>query len=251
MHKVLGLLVAATVAGAPAHAGVYMGGGGPKLGSMVLPGKYPIAFPTRVDGNHSNCAGNGDKIPGQDLNNHDCVDRIGGDQGSGDVILPTVEQVGFDLSIGGQGVYYADKSVRIGGMGQLGFGKGFSDAQILGVYDQVLKQSQVDFYVGAGIGVGQYTFRGDGDERLRVPYYPARGHAGFQIRQKGQYAFGGVAYAQYAIPGNHIYTAANGNEFDDVSAPASYLTLGIEAFMMFGDFKPPKKKKKNKKKGKG
>ena len=146
-----------------------------------------------------------------------------------------------------------DKQYRVGALGNVGFGQRWLDMSLMPKVDYIFLEDQIDAFVGGGLGFGYQTFAGAGPtERLKVPYYPIRGHIGALARTSTAAAQFSV-YAQSHVPGNQVYIAADGTEYQKVGSALSlfsYLAVGIELSGQFGDFEPPKKKKKKKKGGK-
>ena len=194
-----------------------MWGAGARVGTIVVPGAYPMNFPKDI---------------AEDS---------------------TLAPARFDLSVGLQGLVYADNSSRIGAMAQLGFGSGYNQSSFLGTYEVVLQKGSIDFLAGGGLGFGTQTWRGEGDEVLRVPSYPARAQITAQYRRPSS-AYGLTGFVQANIPSRHIYTQPDGTEDTEVGSAvsfANYLHAGLEFSVLFGDFKIREaKKKKGGKKGK-
>ena len=251
--KAAALMLAATTLGAPeAHAieEAHMWGVGAKLGTTVLPGRFPLAYPSKIA-------------------NYDFIDegpQAGATEGdnknrdldeNGNPIFSTLERVRWDGQFSVDAFYGIDAKNRIGAMAGLGGGTGYSDVYFMLHYDRrLLTESDIDLLAGAYAGFGQMTFKApdDGPEKLRVPHFPIRGRLMAQLRAKTT-AYGLGLYAGTNIPSNHFYTDVNGLERDDVASPFNlflYMHAGIEFSFQYGDFTAPKKKKKNKgKKGKG
>lgn len=201
MKKLLAVLLGLGLA-ADAHAlDPYMWGVGPRLGTMVIPGRYPL------------------RLPG------DLADDS------------TIARVRHDLTVGAEGTYYINSFTRMLLDAGLGFGSGFFDAHFLVKWNYVTQTGAMDFLAGAGVGFGTATWRGDEPEKLNVPYYPLRAEASALIRDDTR-GYQGTIYGQYAIPANHFYTTPGGDEGD--VGIGVYLTVGIEIAVLFGDFTPPR-----------
>ena len=238
----------------------YMWGVGPRVGTMVIPGKYPITFPTKVEnynflesGPNSSC----DQGVETDGNGNDLCDNEKRDvDDNGVPQYHTLEQVRSDLNLGADFVFYLNKDIRIGAMGYGAFGKRYFDIAIMPKVDKILLEDQIDVYAGGGIGFGFQRWSGaTGAEKLKIPYFPVRVHVGALARVPTA-AFQLGIYGQSSIPGNQTYVTTDGTVHESVGSPLalfSYLSAGLEFTVYFGDFKPPKKKKKGKKgkKGKG
>lgn len=247
-------VVAAGLASAPeAHAieDANMWGVGVKVGTIAIPGRFPLSFPSKISGYNFIDEGaqagneNGDD-PKRDLD------------ANGDPIFSALERVRWDGQFSVDGFYGIDRDNRVGAMAGFAAGTGYSDMFFLLNYDRVLvSESDIDIVAGPYIGVGQMRFKdpNGGPESLKVPHFPLRGHVMAQLRaKKTAYALG--LFGGTNVPSNHYYTDVDGLERDDVGSPfnvALYLHAGIEFSVQYGDFTPPKKKKKgggSKKKGK-
>ena len=246
--KAAALMLAATTLGAPeAHAieDANMWGVGAKLGTTVLPGRFPLAYPSKISNynfiEEGPQAGNENADePNRDLDEN------------GDPIYSTLERVRWDGQLSFDGFYGIDRWNRIGAMAGFGAGTGYSDIYFMLHYDRVLvSESDIDVLAGGYLGFGQMGFKdpNDGPERLRVPHFPVRARLMAQLRAKTT-AYGLGIYGGTNIPSNHFYTDLNGTERDDVASPFNlflYMHAGIEFSFQYGDFTPPKKKKKGKK----
>ena len=219
MHKPLLTLAILSLPMTNATAADFpMWGVGPQLGTIVVPGAYPMSFPKTVRDNPDT----------------------------------TLQAARFDLQIGARGVAYASKRSRVGAILTTGFGQGFSQTSFLGTYEVELQRGVIDWYAGGGIGFGGQRWNGDGSERLQVPSYPARVSLSGQYRN-GQQAYGLSAYGQVSIPSRHLYTDAAGTQTEDVGGVVSftnYMHFGLELTAMFGDFELREPKSKKGKKGK-
>lgn len=244
------LLAAGLLLSADAQADeTYMWGLGGHISTFVVPGRYPITFPTKVE-------------------NYNFIDEeleFGGDEASdepnrdldadGDPLVHTLERVKTDVHVGADFAYYLDGENRIGLSGEVGTGTRYLDMNIMGRYDRVYTSfDEFELLLGAGLGVGSMSFKGaTSPEKLIVSYFPLRAQAAGLYRTKTS-ALQLALYGQSNIPSNQTYTKADGTEVESVGTPFavfSYLSLGLEFSVMFGDFKPPVKKKKKGKKGGG
>ncbi len=231
------LVLGALGASGTAHADdAYMWAIGPRLGTMVFPGAYPLLFPARVNTYDVNDDGETDVGPNGNEQHSD------------------LEKVRGDVIFGGEGYYWLNKEQRIGAYAGLGAGTGFSDVNLVLKYDQMITGGgDVDVYIGGGLGFGSMTFKGlDNDgvldpaedaERLRINYFPAR----LEISPLFRFDTWGIQpklWGGLNIPSSHRWTV-DGEEIDGIQGTLfNYATFGIEAAVMFGDLKPPKKKKK-------
>jgi hypothetical protein len=205
-----------------------MYGFGPRVGTIVSPGGYPASFPSfdEVDENGDET---GEKVKPEDST--------------------SIEKVRGDLSLGLEGLYWADKSNRLAGTVGVGLGSGYQDAHLILKYDKMQAMDALDTFVGAGVGVGVANFRGDEDQRLRVPYYPIRGEVGAIFRQK-TYAFQALIFLNLNLPGRQTMTmtqeASDGTsyevEYESSFGWSFYPQLGAEVQLLFGDFTKPRNK---------
>ncbi len=179
----------------------YMWGVGPRVGTLIIPGRYPLQLPRDLP------------------------------PSSG------IERVRHDIVLGGQGVYYISPYTRMVADAGLGFGAGYFDAHFLVKYNYVAQAGAMDFLLGGGTGFGTATWRGESPERLTTPYYPLRAEASALMRDSIR-GYQGTVFGQWAIPANHFYTDVEGDERD--VRPGVYLTIGIEVAVLFGNFTPPR-----------
>ncbi len=256
LQAVAALLAVSPMVTTEAHAlEPYMWGVGGRLGTYIIPARYPVSFPTKIANynfiDEGPRAGDEDSDdPKRDLDE------------DGDPIYTTLQKVGFQGQISVDGMYAIDAENRIGALAGFTTGKGYSDAFFMFNYDRVLlsDDSGFDLVAGGYAGFGTMSFRGrdaDGvktEEKLRVPHFPLRAHIEAQLRNKTQ-KYGLGLFAGTNVPSNHYFTDQFGQEVDDVGSPfnlALYVYAGLEASVQFGDFTPPKKKKPTKtKKGGG
>jgi len=193
-------------------------GAGPQISTMLFPSAYPIALP---DG-------------AQDEN--------------GD---PLVDKVHFDLELGGRAVMYPTKYGRVGARLLFGFGtSGFARQEFTLEYDATLvTQGAFQVLGGAGIGVGHEKFHGgeEGPEEgfLNVQYYPIRGELGALMRDDKR-AYELALWAAIHIPGSQRYYASPDSDPVEGKGDSfafggfrSYVGLGLEATVFFGDFSKP------------
>ena len=207
------VLASLFLAPSTAVAGDYMWGGGVLLGTMAWPTAYPSYFPPAV-----------------------------GDETS-------IEQADSDAHFGLEGVYYLDGQNRIGA--SLVFARGkpdFRDRAVTFKYGQMQNAGSLDILIGGGVGIGQSTWEGEGEESLVVTHYPIRAEVGPMYRN-GSIAGQFLIYGQYNLQGAHVLTGANGQDLD--VGTGLYMQFGVEAHFYLGDFTPPKNKDKGKGKGKG
>lgn len=208
MHTLLCLLALSL---SPAHAAKQpMWGVGGSLGTVVLPGAYPLMFPPAVED----------------------IDKVRG-----------------DVTLNGEGMYYLDKTNRVGGMLGGDFGSGYRDLHIIAKYDRMVQFDALDGFIGGGLGLGSSRWTGKDAAQVKVPNYPLRAEAGFLYHKK-TWAVQATAFAQYNWPSTHYYTNANGVE-EDVGT-GIYALMGVEVGGYYGNFKQKNKssKKSSSKSGK-
>lgn len=242
------VLGAGLLAASPAEAAPHMWGAGGHVSTMVIPGRYPITFPNKVDNYNfidEEEPGGGD--PNSDEPKRDL-------DANGDPLFHGLERVKNDVSFGGDFVYYIDKDNRIGALAQMGVGRRYFDMNIMARYDRVYANaSEFELLVGGALGVGSMRFRGSGPEKLAVSYFPIRANLGGLYRTDTM-AFQLSLFAQSSIPSNQTYTKFDGTVVESVGTAFSlfsYLSSGLEFTFMYGDFKPPRKGKGKGGKGKG
>ena len=182
----------------------YMWGIGPRVGTNVLPGSYPVAFPPAIT-EESNAS--------------------------------TIERVRTDVIAGLQATYYVTGRTRMGVVSGVGFGNAFFDAHVMVTYNYVSQTGAMDFLLGGGAGFGASRWTGDSPELLRVPYYPLRAEASALVRDNSR-GYQGTLFFQYNLPANHFYTDPTGAEPD--IGTGVYPTAGVELTIFFGDFTPPR-----------
>ena len=183
-------------------------GVGPTVGTVAIPGKYPIALPTVAQGE--------------------------------------VEKVKGDVEIGAQGVLYPSGFGRIFLLGSLGFGTaGYGQQEFTVGWDQaIVKDEEFQLLLGAGIGAGHERFKDKGEANyLDVNYFPIRGQLTALLRDRVR-AYQIDIYGFYHIVGGQEYclsdddiSCTSGAEGGGLIAGAVYGGLGAEATIFFGDFR--------------
>lgn len=224
--------------------GPYMWGAGPKLGTIIIPGRYPYAFPGSVakydfiDSGPQAGADDGEN-KGRDLDE------------DGKPRFSTLSGTGFDLRLGGEGFFGINRDNRVGAGVGFGAGKRYFDTWITLNYDRRLwGDNPFDLLAGAQIGYGYARWGGDStlpggeNESYRMTYFPVRARLTGQFRNKTQ-MYGLGLFAGTAVPGNTTYTDLDGNVQETVGGPGNFalhLQAGLEIDVQFGDFTPPKAK---------
>ena len=200
-------LVMALLASSPAWAvETWMWGVGPKVGTMILPGTYPIKLPKAVV-----------------------------DDGA-------IQKVGGDLVTGLKAVYHASPSLRLGLDGTVDIGNGFLATDGILTVERAYSAQAMDFLVGGGVGVGSMKFEADAAE-LSFPYYPIRGSASALIRD-GSRGYQGTIFAQVDVPSGTKFIDSHGANVE--ASGGIYGALGVEVSVLFGDFEPPRRAKREK-----
>ena len=155
---------------APAHAlDLKWWGVGPDIGTMAIPGQYPVALPTVAQGE---------------------VDKVKG-----------------DVEVGIRGVIYPSGTGRLFGLGTLGFGtSGFGEQEFTLGWDQALiKDEEFQLLFGLGIGAGHERFKDKGgDDYLNVNYFPIRAQLTALLRDRVR-AYSIDIYGTYHIVGGQEY----------------------------------------------
>jgi len=205
---ILALLLAST----PAHAlDLRWWGVGPTVETMVIPTKYPSAFPAVV-------------------------------RTDGDTTL--VDKVRGDVEVGAHAILYPGTAGRIWGIGTIGFGtSGWIQPELTIGYDGVMvKDSEFQLLLGVGLGAGheRYNNKEDGTF-LRANYFPVRVNLDALLRDKSRaYELG--LWGTYHIVAAQEYCDKDGGNClagkgDADVAGALYAALGVEATLYFGDFR--------------
>lgn len=242
------LTLASSEATAANNSKLHMWGAGPTLSTMAFPGAYPLNFPTTQDG--SNVPNPRNKL----------------------------EKVRGDIGVAARGVIYINNQNRVGARLHRGIGLSADMANTVFTLEygkSLLRQDNINVFVGGGIGVGTMRFnQGDEGGDLRVNTYNTRVQlAGVFRDTRGkknaaddrayelalyatpigingpeQYEFGGT---EYSDPDSYsLFAGLTAEEGDDQTFRGSQYnpTVGIEVTVFFGDFTPPgsgKNKKKN------
>ncbi len=201
------VLMAAALLWAPVAqaADVWMWGLGPKVGTVVLPGRMPISFPKKVK-------------------EDDYLEKVGG-----------------DISVGVNGVYYANSRSRLGATAGFDLGKRFYDANFVLLYNVAVSADAVDFLFGGGVGAGYMRWGGAGESRLGVSYFPFRAETSVLVRDQWR-GYQLTAFFNLDIPSSQRYLNEGG--LDTEVSWMVYPTFGLELSVMFGDFTPPRPRKK-------
>jgi len=205
---------------AVAGSGPYMWGVGPVVNTMVLPGEYPVGFPKET------------KVENEDGKLKTVLDKTQG-----------------DIGVGVHGVLYMKKAQRVGGHAWIQTGGGdFSSQNFTLEYDFAGDAANgVTILAGIGGGFGKQKWRTAGEGELTMNTYILRGQGGVNYRTKRNcYELAG--YLNWNIPGKQVWDETDVDEVD--ASGGFYPTLGLEATMFFGDFRPPKNRGTNKRRRK-
>ena len=204
------VLLSMLVAPSEAASGPYMWGVGPVVNTMVLPGEYPVGFPKQT--------------------------KEENDDGKMKTVLDKTQG---DIGVGVHGVLYMKKAQRVGGHAWIQKGGGdFSSQNITFEYDFAGDAANgVTVLAGLGGGFGKQKWRTPSEGELTMNTYILRGQGGVNYRTKRN-CYEMAAYLNWSIPGKQLWDETG--EADEVEASGGfYPTLGIEATMFFGDFRPP------------
>jgi hypothetical protein len=203
MKRIIAVAVGLMTASPAWALDAWMWGVGPKVGTTFLPGRTPVGFPKEVN------------------------DDAG------------LNKTGFDLIIGGNALYYASSTTRLGV--DLGADVGGSMFGFHGLleYNYVAQQQALDFIFGGEAGVATTMWNGDESSRLVLNSFPLRAKIGLMARDNSR-AYGGSIFGQFDIPSRQIYTMKDGTKMDGGLSAGLYLTAGLEISVLFGDFTPPR-----------
>lgn len=181
---------------------------GPNIGTLAIPGHYPVALPTVAQGQ---------------------VDKVKG-----------------DAEIGVRGVVYPSGTGRLFALGTLGFGTAGWGQQELSIgWDHALiKDEEFQLLFGIGVGAGHERFKDKaGEDFLNTNYFPVRAQVTALLRDRVR-AYSIDIYGTYHIVGGQEYCIAatdtdctSGKDGGTVIAGALYVGLGAEATLYFGDFR--------------
>jgi hypothetical protein len=226
---ILSLLIASLGTAEAKSNEPFMWGVGPNIGTYLYPFSYPSNFPKGKDGSPSP---------------RDNMDSMDG-----------------DFQIGAKGTLYMNRDYRLWGLGNIHRGssadyKGRS--LTVGVDKILLRENGLNFFVGGGGGMGQFTFdqkSENGKLSGRQLYF--RANAGALYRNVKQ-AYEFSVFGMLGTTGEEVYEyndveytnegifSAEGAE-DSLSGGLYMPVFGVEATVYFGDFKPNKKGGKGKK----
>lgn len=210
LRRALAVMLLSVVA-TPAYAlDTWMWGIGPRVGTEVLPGRYPMQLPRLADAE-------GDTGPRAD-------------EGL---------RVQHDILLGAEGVYYMDRHHRIGFTGGVGLGlamegRSFSAWELELTYDYAVQGRALDVLFGGGIGAGTMGFKND-EGTLRVNTFPLRAEVSGLARDHTR-GYQLTLFVQYDLPSRSVYQVAG--EPLDVRG-GFWMTSGVEIAVLFGDFDPP------------
>ena len=187
-------------------------GVGPTVGTVAVPTRYPVLFPT--------------------------------------LAKEEITAVRGDVEVGAKAVLYPGTSGRLYGLGTLGFGTGpFFQADLTVGYQGVLvKEQDFQLLLGGAIGAGHEKYDGadEGtvtDDRLMVNYFPVRADLNALLRDKSRaYELGLFANWHIATSQGYCIGDQSGDDCarakgDKTVGGALYLAVGAEATVYFGDFR--------------
>ena len=203
----------------------YMWGVGPTVNRIVLPGEHPVGFPKAT--------------------------RVENDEGKNEALL---DKTLGDVGLGVHGVLYMKKAQRLSSHAWYSTGAGkYRSPNITFEYDFAGQASSgVTLLGGLGAGLGQQKWTTGGAGTLKMNHYILRAQGAVNYRTKKTcYEMG--AFVNWFLPGRQLWDAA-GDVAEERVKGGFYPTMGVEATVYYGDFKPPKKgggKNKGKKKKSG
>jgi len=210
-------------------------GAGLRIGTMIIPGRYPALFPDRI-GNYDFVdegpdAGDPDSAePDRDL-----------DPETGEPLFTSLDKVGPDFRLAAESFYGFDDANRLGLGAGGAFGTGYSELWFTVGYGRVLHaRNALNLVGGLETGFGSFRLTGtDEDETLRVPYFPIHVTFGAELLNGGNQTYGLGLLLGTKVPSRHEYTDLEGQEQQVKSAVnfANYFFLGIEAKALFGRFR--------------
>jgi hypothetical protein len=206
---------AGLLASTPAFAlDPYMWGVGPKLGTNMIPGRFPATFNTTLKNDGF------------------------------------IEPVGFDILVGADAYYYTSSRFRMGLTASGDFGGHYWDLDMMAKAHVIVPSGDVDLLLGGALGAGYLQFGGTNAEdqpvRYAVPYYPVRAEAGVLIHDTSR-AYGLTIFAEYKLPSSQRYVIGDNpaQTGSDLSGFGFWGTLGLEVSVLFGDFEPPRPHRRN------
>lgn len=208
-------------------------GVGLRVGTIIVPGRYPALFPDRI-GNYDfvdtgpNAGDPQSAEPDRDL-----------DPETGEPLFTSFEKVGADLRLAVDTFYGFDGGNRLGLGGGGAFGTDYSELWFTIGYGRVFyAKDAVNLVGGIETGFGSLRLTGtDEDETLRVPYFPIRATFGAELMNAGNQLYGlGLVFGT-DVPSRHDYTDLDGNQQTVKSAVnfANYFFLGLEVKALFGN----------------
>jgi hypothetical protein len=210
-------------------------GVGLRVGTMIIPGRYPALFPDRIgsydfveDGEFAGDPESNE--PDRDL-----------DPETGEPLHTSLQKVGPELRLAAESFYGFDSVNRLGIGAGGAFGSQYSDLWFTVGYGRVLyARNALNLVGGAETGFGSMRMTGtDEDETLRVPYFPIHATFGAELLNAGNQTYGLGLIFGTKVPSRHDYTDLEGQEQPVKSAVnfANYFFLGLEAKALFGKFR--------------
>ena len=151
----------------------------------------------------------------------------------------------LDGGIAAHGVAHVSNQVRLGARVGYRGGVGWSDRYLTLEYDQMGRGDGGFYpYMGLGAGLGNLRFNDIDNDELDLSNFIVKVQAGAIYLDRTR-CYEVALSAWYPIPLEHQLGAETVN-----SRGSRYGAIGVEAGVMFGDFKPHRKKGKKGKKGK-
>lgn len=190
---------------------------GPTLGTIAVPGDYPVLLPANAED------ANGD---------------------------PLIQKVRGDLSFGAHGVLYPTARGRLGARALMGVGfdKPWLSGQFTVEYDlAMINESGFQLMIGAGVGAGVERFSGNFEAEnayFVANYFPVRAQVTALLRDRPR-AYEVDIYGAWHIIADQTYFAnesSDGIRGSDLAVVPGglYLKLGVELTVFFGDFRNEK-----------
>jgi hypothetical protein len=208
---------------------------GARVGTIIIPGRYPALFPDRI-GNYDfveegpNAGDPESEEPDRDL-----------DPETGEPLFTSIEKVGADLRLAVDAFYGFDGANRLGLGAGGAFGTRYSELWFMVGYARVLHaKNALNLVGGVESGFGVLRLNGtDEDETLRVPHFPIHATFAAELLNAGNQTYGLGLIFGTKVPSRHDYTDLDGVEQQVRSAAnfANYFFLGIEAKALFGSFR--------------
>ena len=228
-----------------------MWGVGGSLGTMLIPGQFPLTNP---------------RLKGDATADQALLEDNG--KTLSETVFPGVKG---DAIIGARGMVYMNRTWRGSADFQLGFGSNYSSRQFTFEVDKTLVgEGPMSAFFGAGLGMSGMTFKsaGAGDNETeevaavidsavyKARTFPVRARVGADYRlNKSMFELS--LFGQLPLPSGQSLTYEDIDGAEQVAEvgvgfnPLQYVQLGIELSGYYGDFKAREGGKSKSKGGKG